>query len=69
MSAARIWWSDDGHGGLCGYIGAGVEGLEFVRHGFYSRPGFWCLSLTGWAIAVAHAVVDDFGNLVQVYPR
>lgn len=68
MSAARIWWADEGCSGLCGYIGQGCEGLEFVRHGYLCRPGYWNVTVTGWAVSVGCAVVDDFGNLVQVHP-
>lgn len=68
VSAAPIWWVNEGWGGLYGYIGAGSEGLEFARHSYYCRPGYWCISVTGWAVAVANAVVDDFGNLVRVSP-
>ena len=66
MGAAKRspwWWADHG---LTAYCGEAVDGLQFSRHGFMCRPGFWLVGITGWACEVAHAVVDDFGNLVQV---
>lgn len=66
---ANVWWSGGYGSGLIGYIGRVNDGLEFARHTYLCQPGYWCVSLTGWVVAVAHAVVDDFGNLVQVTPR
>jgi len=62
--SARIWWVAGCHSGLAGYIGGG-DGVEFRRHHSTCRPGMWRVALTGWGQA-CHAVVDDFGSLVEV---
>jgi hypothetical protein len=61
MSA--VWWSESR---LVGYLGrASHDGLEWRRHQPFCKPGLWAVQVTGWTIA-ADAVIDDFGNLVQV---
>lgn len=62
MSAAL--WS--GHG-LKGYLGLSPhDGLEWSRHDWQCRPGMWAVTVTGWRCDPMPAVIDDFGNLVQV---
>lgn len=67
MSAAAspaVWWSPDGR---AGYLGrSATDGLDYQRHGWMCRPGLWSVSITGWHVNAAFAVMDDFGNLVQV---
>ena len=58
-----VWWSV---GGNSCYIGRGIDGLEFHRHGPMSKPGRWWVGITGWDARGHDAVIDDFGNLVQV---
>ena len=64
MSAAHIWWTAGNHG-LCGYVGAGASGIQFTRHAYDCLPGLWRVGITGWTND-CNAVVDDFGDLVQV---
>lgn len=62
---SQIWWLDHSHGkGLVGYMG-GTTGLEYRRHAKFCVAGLWRVAVTGWG-AVSHAVVDDFGTLVEV---
>jgi hypothetical protein len=63
MSA--VWWSVES---ATGYLGeAPRDGLEWTRHGYLNHPGLWRVAITGWGDACGHpAVMDDFGNLVQV---
>jgi hypothetical protein len=60
---SAVWWSDS-----AGYLGPSLlDGLEWTRHFYLNRPGFWRVAITGWGDAYGHpAVMDDFGNLVQV---
>jgi hypothetical protein len=62
-----VWWS---YTGSTGYLGQSQrDGLEFSRHTVYCRPGLWDVRITGWSCGGAHcAVIDDFGNLVEVFP-
>lgn len=63
-SRGAVWWSTSG---LIGYLGLnGRDGLEWRRHAFMCRPGMWAIGITGWSMEPLQAVVDDFGNLVQV---
>ena len=55
----RVWWA-----GATGYLG-GDTGIEWKRHDFLCRPGFWRVGITGWAL-YRDAVVDDFGTLIGV---
>lgn len=66
---ANVWWCDSYGSGLVGYVGRGTDGLECCRHDYLCSPGLWRVGVTGWVHTVGHAVVDDFGNLVQVTPR
>lgn len=66
MNAA--WCAENTRGfGLVVFIGHASTGLEWRRHGPLCEPGYWRVGITGWGF-VGHAVVDDFGNLVQVRP-
>ena len=63
MSGA-VWWLE---GGAKGYLGlAPRDGLEWERHGELCDAGFWRVAVTGWRGMSSRAVVDDFGDLVQV---
>jgi hypothetical protein len=61
---AAVWWH---RGGLTGYMG-GADGLEWHRHSRWCMPGLWAVCVTGWISGPMHAVIDDFGSLVQVQP-
>lgn len=58
--------------GLKGFVR--VASWYYTRHDSNCRPGMWCISLSSpeagdfWPLLNhdAHAVVDDFGNLVPV---
>lgn len=64
MSGA-VWWTES-HA-VKGYLGlAPRDGLEWERHGSFCDPGFWRVSVTGWGGMTSRAVVDDFGDLVQI---
>ena len=65
--SARIWIMDDGCHGLYIYVGINT-GLEFTRHAYCNAPGKWRVAVTGWTGMDSAAVVDDFGDLVQVKP-
>lgn len=57
---ARVWYA-----GSCCYIGDELQGLEYERHSYRCQPGKWHVGVTGWEMNNP-AVIDDFGNLVQV---
>ena len=62
MSA--VWWATSS---LTGYLGeSSTDGLQWERHTPMCKPGKWAVCVTGWSLGYAAAVVDDFGNLVQV---
>lgn len=61
---SACWWSDITG---AGHLGRSTkDGLAYRRHTGAVRPGFWTVSVDGWAHMTQQAVVDDFGNLVQV---
>lgn len=63
MSAA-VWWNASGN---IGYLGlAPKDGLDWRRHCPTCPPGLWAVGITGWLTRACTAVIDDFGNLVQV---
>lgn len=49
-------------GAWCAYRSAVV----MERHGMFCKPGLWRVGILFWG-STTNAVVDDFGNLVQVY--
>jgi hypothetical protein len=61
---ADLWWNKSG--GRC-YLGFASDGLEWSRHGEDCIGGYWRVAITGWR-GEHFAVMDDFGNLVEVYP-
>lgn len=61
---ADLWWNQSGT--RC-YVGRASGGVEWSRHSEDCRSGFWFVTLTGWGRG-HDAVMDDFGNLVEVYP-
>jgi len=65
-TASYFWWIDTGRHGLVGYGGESNDGLEYRRHSYRCKPSLWAVLITGWS-CFADAVVDDFGNLVQVH--
>ena len=67
LSRRYFWWWDGSSmpelgAGLFGYI----AGIQIERHTAGCRPGLWLARVTAFSMGCAHAVVDDFGNLVQV---
>ena len=65
ISAIPLKWYDTGRYGAYGYVGR-IEGLEYLRYANICKPGLWRVNLLGWWGVGADAVIDDFGNLVQV---
>lgn len=65
-STGVLWWWDTGHSGLIGYFGKPSDGLHWMRHAWGCKPGMWAVGITGWDSFGKAAVVDDFGNLVEV---
>jgi len=58
----NVWFN---HSGSVIYVG-GSTGLEFRRHDIFTcENGFWSVGITGWRNH-GKAVIDDFGNLVEV---
>ena len=61
-----IWWWDGEYRPelAIGLIGV-MAGVQIERHSFNSKLGMWVVRVNDWDM-LAHAVVDDFGTLVQV---
>ena len=67
MTGRYAWWDgrldpELGYGLLCL-----IAGVVIDRHAQGCRAGLWRVRVIGWSMGNAHAVVDDFGTLVQVY--
>lgn len=63
----NCWYVDDLDNGLHCYLGqcSPTSNIAYYRHHPLCKPGTWRVLITGWWWGVP-AVVDDFGNLVQV---
>ena len=69
---SATWWDGRLMPDLgCGLVGT-MAGVHIERHSGRCQPGMWAVApsvsgfyVSGWDM-LAHAVVDDFGTLVQV---
>lgn len=59
-----FWWNPSGNTCYAGH--SPNDGLAWTRHDIFGSVGKWYVRVIGFPSLRAEAVVDDFGNLVEV---